>query len=81
MEEKCLGLEGASDSYLARAFIGQGRMGSHSDVFVLQPKKKLLLHFTWSHPGRCPFCPLAYILSLLLCLLALGQALHSPRTY
>ena len=68
MEEKCLGPEGAGDSYLAGAFIGQGRMGSHSDVFVLQPKKKLLLHFTWFHPGRCPlsvplpiFCPSCFV--------------------
>ena len=42
-------------NYLHPAFVDASRMGSHTDVFVLQPRKNRLLHFLWSHPGQRPF--------------------------
>lgn len=41
--------------YLGAAFQGQGSVGSHTDILVIQHERKTLFRFAWSHPGRCPF--------------------------
>ena len=46
-------------NYLTAAFEGQGTLGSQTDVYVVNVVHRQVHHFTWSHPGRCPFsCPL-----------------------
>ena len=40
-----------SPSFLRAAFEGQGQLGSHTDVYILQPQSADLFYFTWAHPG------------------------------